>query len=122
MPPPTLPGPLRRSDRALRPARTADERALLDAVAEGRLRKVERLLSNPAANPNVQGPEGSTSLHCASQKGHTEAVEALLRAGADVAAKDDIGWTALHWASQEGHTETSEVLLQAGADVAAKNN
>ncbi|PNH02629.1 Ankyrin repeat domain-containing protein 1, partial [Tetrabaena socialis] len=120
--PPTPPGPLRRSDLALRPARTADERALLAAASAGRLRKVERLLSNPAANPNVQGREGSTALHCASMEGHTEVVEALLRAGADMAAKDDAGFTALHWASQEGHTHVSEVLLRAGADVAAKDD
>ncbi|PNH12223.1 E3 ubiquitin-protein ligase [Tetrabaena socialis] len=63
-PPPTQPNPPasptqptpERSDLALRPARTADERALLNAAVSGTLREVMRLLSDPADNPNVQDP------------------------------------------------------------------
>ncbi|PNH11372.1 U-box domain-containing protein 10 [Tetrabaena socialis] len=54
--PPSTP-PLRppwHSDLACRPARTVDERVLLDAAKEGRLLEVDRLLSDPATNPNVQ--------------------------------------------------------------------
>ncbi|PNH00147.1 Ankyrin repeat domain-containing protein, partial [Tetrabaena socialis] len=65
---------------------------------------------------------GETALHRASNQGHTEVVEVLLRAGADVAAKSSNGWTALHWASEKGHTEVVAALLRAGADVAAKTN
>ncbi|PNH07523.1 Death-associated protein kinase 1 [Tetrabaena socialis] len=120
--PPTPPGPLRRSDLAPRPARTADECALLATAKEGRLLEVEQLLSDPAANPNVQDVEGYTALHCASTEGRTEVVKALLRAGADVAAKRKEGYTALHLASQNGCLGAVEALLQAGADVAAKDD
>ncbi|PNH00706.1 hypothetical protein TSOC_013456 [Tetrabaena socialis] len=67
---------------------TMQERALLLAVDYLSLLEVERLLSNPAANPNVQGTNGVTALHTASGNGRNDVVEVLLRAGADVAAKD----------------------------------
>ncbi|PNH10069.1 Ankyrin repeat and SAM domain-containing protein 1A [Tetrabaena socialis] len=85
----------RRSVLAARPARTYNERALLAAAEKGTLAEVERLLSNPAANPNVQCTEGvgRTPLHWASVMGHTRVVEALLRHGADTAAKDyKVSW------------------------------
>ncbi|PNG99679.1 26S proteasome non-ATPase regulatory subunit 10, partial [Tetrabaena socialis] len=65
---------------------------------------------------------GQTALHRASMFGHTVVVEALLRAGADTAAADDMGNTALHFASEGSQTEVVEALLRAGADVAAKND
>ncbi|PNH11371.1 Serine/threonine-protein kinase TNNI3K [Tetrabaena socialis] len=64
---------------------------------------------------------GWTALHYASLNGSKEVVEALLRAGADMAAKGKDGWTALHYASLKGSKEVVEALLRAGADVAAKD-
>jgi hypothetical protein len=49
--------------------------------------------------------------------GKTDTVKTLVAAGADVNAKDSIGYTALIYASTKGHTETVNVLLTAGADV-----
>ena len=52
----------------------------------------------------------------ASQYGHTEIVSMLIKAGADVNAKEDKdGWTALMWASAEGHTEIANLLKKHGA-------
>ncbi|PNH03306.1 Ankyrin-3 [Tetrabaena socialis] len=107
----------KRKDPVVRNA--ASEWALLAAAKQGELPEVERLLANPDANPNVKSANGWTALHWACSNGHTEVVEALLRAGADVAAQDNEDGTALHWASQEGFTEVVEVLLRAGANVAA---
>jgi len=43
----------------------------------------------------------------------------LLKAGADVNAKDEIGETALMRAAWNGHTAAIETLLKAGADARA---
>ncbi|PNH06640.1 Ankyrin repeat domain-containing protein 50 [Tetrabaena socialis] len=114
----------KRMDLAVRYAESEDEIALVGAARDSDLPEVERLLSKPAINPNVQARdwEGQTALHAASQWGNTEVVEALLQAGADAEAKDDAGQTALHLACNEGHTEAVEALLHAGADRRAKDN
>jgi hypothetical protein len=54
-----------------------------------------------------------------STSGHTEAVKALLEAGADVHAWND---QALRYASLGGHTETVKALLEAGANAHADND
>ena len=49
--------------------------------------------------------------------GHTEVVQALIAAGADVNARDYGGGTALMDAAGEGHVEIVRDLIAAGADV-----
>ncbi len=49
-----------------------------------------------------------------------EIVEELLKAKADVRARDQMNWTALTWASQGGEVEVIKALLEAGAEVDAK--
>lgn len=55
----------------------------------------------------------------AASKGYTETVRALLTAGADVHAEDDM---ALRWAADYGQTEMVRVLLAGGANVHAEND
>ena len=55
-------------------------------------------------------------LYEAAGYGHSEAVKALLDAGADVEAKNANGNFALIFAAQEGHPEVVKLLLNAGAD------
>jgi len=62
-----------------------------------------------------------TALMAASFNGHTEVVSLLLKAGADVNAKNNDGETALMLASAFGHTEIVSLLLKAEADVNAKD-
>ena len=53
--------------------------------------------------------------------GNIEAVKQQLAAGADVNAKDGIGWTPLHSAAGRGRKEVNELLITNGADVNAKD-
>ena len=53
----------------------------------------------------------------ASDHGNLELVKLLLKAGADINAKDKNGWTALVWASQSGQTEIEAFLREIGANV-----
>lgn len=59
-----------------------------------------------------------TALHWAVVTHHSDAVQALLAAGADVNAVDRFGYTPLLYAAtlDFGDAATAEVLLQAGAD------
>ena len=50
----------------------------------------------------------------AAERGHTETVKALLKAGANLNAKDKEGKTALKYAKENSHTETVQLLKKAG--------
>jgi ankyrin repeat protein len=58
-------------------------------------------------------------LHLAAADGDLAQVGALLAAGADVRAFDDLGCTPLHHAIEQGHVEVALILLTAGADINA---
>jgi hypothetical protein len=58
----------------------------------------------------------------AAMNGNIKAVKQQLAAGADVNAKDGIGWTPLHSAAGRGRKEVNELLIANGADVNAKDN
>jgi len=62
-----------------------------------------------------------TSLHYAAGEGHTKVVELLIANGADVNAKDEVGWTPLHLAAYWGGKDIVELLIATGADVNAKD-
>ena len=82
-----------------------------------------------SAEPVVEAakPEPTTakapdiSFWKAAMNGNIEAVKQQLAAGADVNAKDGIGWTPLHSAAGRGRKEVNELLITNGADVNAKD-
>lgn len=73
-----------------------------------------KLLLAWRALEGVRTLEGTTPLHMASQEGHVEAVELLLRARALVnAARRDDGTTPLLLAALENQADVAERLLEA---------
>ena len=62
-----------------------------------------------------------TALHEAAAASQADEVTRLLKAGADVEARDRFGQTALHEAASKGHLGIVKVLLEHGADVEARN-
>jgi ankyrin repeat protein len=57
----------------------------------------------------------------AAKKGNYEDMEWLLKASANIEAKDNLGMTALIWAAWQGRTETCAFLIGKGANINAKD-
>jgi ankyrin repeat protein len=94
---------------------------LVDAVREGLTRRHPSSGSGRDANTKTDG--GMPVVALAAMKGHAAVVDALVKAGADLAAKDKAGATALMYAAaQFGHNDVVQSLIAAGADVNAKDN
>ncbi len=65
-------------------------------------------------SPDKPDQHGATPLMRAARAGARSAVRALLAAGADPAATDEVlAWTSLDWAVEGGHPEAVEILLEA---------
>lgn len=77
------------------------------------------LLALPGVAPAAVA---DTRLVDAAAQQNTEAVRALLEAGADVDARRPDGATALQWAAHWNDLHLADLLLQAGADANAANN
>ena len=72
---------------------------------------------------NARDEKGRTPLMFAARDGNTEAIRKLLKAGANIEARDNKpGGTALIVAAGNGQTEAIRVLLDAGADIEARDN
>ena len=70
-----------------------------------------------AIHGGAQTMQAETELIAyASEEGHAEVADFLLKAGVDKDAQDADGATALMVASSQGHVEIVRLLLEAGAD------
>jgi ankyrin repeat protein len=65
----------------------------------------------------IDGPVDTTPLHYATR--NPKIVEALIKAGADVNAKDTSGSTPLRWATLDANVKSVILLIAAGANVNA---
>ncbi|CAG0911479.1 unnamed protein product, partial [Cyprideis torosa] len=85
---------------------------------------VARDLVAHGADVNTKDRRGWTPLIGASDGGHVETVEFLVReAKADVEGRENItGCTALAVAAWKGHTHVMEILLAAGAEMNARDS
>jgi ankyrin repeat protein len=83
-----------------------------------------RLLLANGADPNLAAQNSTcvAPLHSAVAGGSDEIVRELLAHGADVHARQDLGFTALHGAAVEGSDEMIGLLLDHGADPYKKND
>lgn len=72
----------------------------------------------PRCDIDKSGPNQSTALSLACQKGHTDIVRELLAAGCDCNKTSSLGTntdvSALHLASQNGHVDIVKLLLERG--------
>jgi len=93
--------------------------ALWDAIYRGDIESVTELLEYIPYIPVVDRYR-RTAVVAATIYGHTEIVQLLLQAGADVDDTDRRGYTALTYAILGGHIEIMQMLLEAGADVNAR--
>lgn len=60
---------------------------------------------------NVQDKYGWSPLHSAAHQGNTDAVQALLKLGADASITDKYGKTPLHYASSQARNRICDLLL-----------
>lgn len=80
-------------------------------------------LAKEAVNDkSIKQVHGTTALHLAAFHGHVAVMEILLKAGADIHARNIIGETPLLVAASKKHLHAVEWLLDRGADANAGND
>lgn len=88
-----------------------------DAVREGDLDALERLLAEDASAATARTRREATLTHLAARDAAT--LRRVLDAGAPIDAPDEAGRTPLHWAARYGNAEAVALLLDAGAQIDA---
>ncbi|MEZ5536927.1 MAG: ankyrin repeat domain-containing protein [Thiolinea sp.] len=94
---------------------------LFDAALEGDMAWVS-ILSRIEKYRDYQNFQRETPLHAAASRGHSDAVTALLNAGANPNALTIKNWAPAHHAARFGHKLALIQLLKGGADVYAVNS
>lgn len=91
---------------------------LCTAVWNGHEENVSALIDSGADVNFADSEDFFAPLHLAPQfRDESKIIVALVRAGADVDARNSAGKTALHYAARNGHTKSVCVLIKLGADI-----
>jgi ankyrin repeat protein len=88
---------------------------LIQAAGAGTVDRVRALL---ATKVNLDLDRGA-AIGSAAAAGHTQIVELLIRAGANVNLRDKLGFTPIASAAYAGYGEIVQLLIDAGADIHA---
>lgn len=102
----------------------SNSKAIIKAAKNGDTAAICAIIAEDSSFIGALDADGSTPLHCAAWKGHVDAINALLSAGADVTThnqNDHWGTTPLHAAAHANQKEIVSLLIAAGADVNAKD-
>jgi hypothetical protein len=99
----------------------AEPSTIWEAAYAGDVAALDRYLASGAAVDGLDGKFGGTPLLWATLAGRAEAIERLVRGGADVNAVDRDRSTALHAAAFLGHEKAVATLVEHGAKVNAAN-
>jgi len=91
------------------------EAAILQAVKDGDVPAVKRLLSDDPRLVRAIDDSLKTPLHWAAEHDRHDVAKMLLDAGADLEAKTSWGATPLDWAATMGSTTVADLLLSRGA-------
>jgi uncharacterized protein len=86
------------------------------AALEGHTDVIQELLKAPRIFVNAKDQQGNTAVLLAAQRGHAEAVDALIAGKADLNLDNNDGMTALMYAAQNGYLRIVQALVKAGAD------
>ena len=103
-----------RTDTVSLPHTDIDQESM--AAKKDETAPVETLVTHYNCDPDKQDNNGLTALHHASQGGHSNVVQILLKGGANPNIQEKDGWTALMPASHNGHSEMVQILLKGDAD------
>ena len=85
--------------------------------------EVSKVLVKYGARVNEKSiSTGYTALHASALSGGARVGSFLIRKGANVNARSDLGKTPLHSAAQVGNAEMARILIKAGAELNPKDN
>lgn len=90
---------------------------LFKAVENRDYPAVDAILLREKESPQWKDDKGVSALMVACQYGHTQVIEQLLDAGADINARDNIGTTGMGHAAQMGQQGVVKMLIGLGADM-----
>ena len=97
--------------------RWSGETALMIAAGSGNRRVIQMLQAHGAKVDAVESRKGQNALMWATANRHAEAIDLLLKAGANPNTASKSGFTPLVFAAEQGDVKSAASLLAAGADV-----
>ena len=80
---------------------------LHDAVLAGDFVLATKMLKTTGMMADVKNGNRQTTLHCAAMQGKCEAIEFIVRHGANMESKDSSGYTPIQLAAAHGHAACS---------------